>query len=464
MSTFGNLDYTLTAADYQWMFLTLFVVTVSCWALHEFFERKLGMTPSITTTIDLQKEASLKSNPLRSLEMNNRLTKSLNVNGGYRIQVRGSVYFVKTLYTLSLFVCCTAMIGAYPQWFVDHFISMKAESVYFAPYLHVSASLVAFYSWETVANRYGKLSWSVIAHHWVTAAVALSILLGRYTPFATWYGYTLVAMSFPDFFMLGFRAQYSFQCPSFTRKGFLCAVWWYSLLIALNLLGQTLLIANSLLFHLHESIHIADVVIFALCIVCWLYDDYLLLKSLRSMSTQQYEDGDVLDRHSDRIGPRKMGGSMVFALSVMSDVNLEEGTAGQMEQTPNSQTIKIPRPKLSNRISIKMSTPPTTSRMMSKTPTSLRDFSLFRIDSLGPADRDKIFTPSVKDVFYGSGSGPPSGSEGGDTITSGPMEMRCIVEEAIVKEKIHSPMHLPTPVHQPLQSRSISEDGSSAGV
>ena len=62
----------LYAEDYQWVAFTGFMTQIICWALHEFMERELGMDPSITTTIDLQKNATTKDNPLKSFEINSR--------------------------------------------------------------------------------------------------------------------------------------------------------------------------------------------------------------------------------------------------------------------------------------------------------------------------------------------------------------------------------------------------------
>ena len=290
------------------MSFTIFTTLITCWALHEFLERKLGMEPRITTSIDLQKGAAATDNPLKTYEINNRLTKSLNVSGGYRIQTRGSIYFVKSIYAMVLFWTCITIIIASPQWFYDHFIALKADSVHYAPYQHISASLVGFYSWEVIANRYGKLSWSVLVHHWLTAAIALSILLGRYTPFATWYGFVIVSMQSPMLCMLGFRCQYSFKYPEFTRKGFSYSYWWYTCCIVLNFSGQIFLILNVLLYHYNESIHISLICIMGFCMCCWFYDDRKLLQSLKAMSKQKYEKGDILDTANARIAPRALGG------------------------------------------------------------------------------------------------------------------------------------------------------------
>ena len=241
-----------------------------------------------------------------------RLTKSLNVSGGYRVQTRGAVYFVKAIYSIILFITCiTVFVWDYIwnyQWFLDHFIDLKPESVYFMPYQHISASLVGFYCWAVIVSRYGKLQWSIIFHHWTAAACAVGILMGRYTPFATWYGFTVVAMLFPIELMLGFRAQYSLKYPSRTRKGFVFTYWWTIFCLILNFSGQIFLVVNALVYHYDGLSSVALVFIMGICNRMWLVDDYLLLKSLKIMSKQKYEIGDALHEGDQRTAPRALGG------------------------------------------------------------------------------------------------------------------------------------------------------------
>ena len=240
-----------------------------------------------------------------------RLTKSLNVSGGYRVQTRGAVYFVKAIYSCITFIVCITMIMFRPQWFQDHFMDFKEDSVYFLPYQHLTASLVGFYCWAVMANRYGKMQWSIIFHHWVTAATALAILMGRYTPFATWYGFTVVSMLFPVELMLGFRAQYSFKYPELTRRGFRCTYWYSIFILICNFSGQILMVLNALIYHYDGLSMIALIFIMGICNRFWILDDYLLLKALKVMAHQKYEDGDVLG-DTERTAPRPLGGVWYF--------------------------------------------------------------------------------------------------------------------------------------------------------
>ena len=70
--------------DYQWVILTGFLTMFICWALHEFLERKLGMSPRIITSIDLQQQATKKENPLKTYEINNRYCVDEYIGAGTR--------------------------------------------------------------------------------------------------------------------------------------------------------------------------------------------------------------------------------------------------------------------------------------------------------------------------------------------------------------------------------------------
>ena len=226
------------------------------------------------------------------------MTRSLSRNG-YRIQTRAAVYFIKTLWSFITFISFFPTLIVYPNWFKAHFIDLKAESNDFPLLLHITATFVAFYSWEVITNRYAKMNWSTIVHHWATVITSMSILMGRYTPFAVWYGFTGLSMIFPIWFMLGFRAQYSFRYPEFTRKGFVFAYWWYIFCNILNFSGQIFLITNSLYYHYNESIPVSSILIMCVIILCLLYDDIILLRSLQTFSMQEYEEADFLSTAID---------------------------------------------------------------------------------------------------------------------------------------------------------------------
>lgn len=147
-----------------------------------------------------------------------------------------------------------------------------------------------------IANRYDKLAWSTLVHHWLTAAaVAMSIILGSYSPFSTWYGFIMVSAAAPPIcFTLGFRATYSFQHPNLTRAACIFSYYFYSLCLCVNIAGQLFIACNALLFHFNESIHVAYIAAMCVAIIAWLFDDIQLLRALKEFSSQHYECADVL--------------------------------------------------------------------------------------------------------------------------------------------------------------------------
>eukprot|EP01083_Nonionella_stella_P265703 899752_1 len=149
----------VTLEQYKWLVVTVALSNVLCWALQEILERKFGMEPIITTNDRLQKLAQNNPNPIQYYEINKRLTKSLDSNGEYRIQVRGSVHFILAVWKVVLFVWCLVVFTGDSEWFMDHFIYMKKDSVNYTPYLHVPASTIGVYSWQLATSRYGKPNW-----------------------------------------------------------------------------------------------------------------------------------------------------------------------------------------------------------------------------------------------------------------------------------------------------------------
>eukprot|EP00485_Elphidium_margaritaceum_P022838 CAMPEP_0202712594 /NCGR_PEP_ID=MMETSP1385-20130828/43529_1 /ASSEMBLY_ACC=CAM_ASM_000861 /TAXON_ID=933848 /ORGANISM="Elphidium margaritaceum" /LENGTH=428 /DNA_ID=CAMNT_0049372681 /DNA_START=84 /DNA_END=1370 /DNA_ORIENTATION=- len=312
-----------------------------CWALQEIMERGMGMAPNITRAASLHSQSRTESNPMKHYRMNKMLTKSLDIDGRFRIQTRGTIYFIKAIHQLVLFIVSICVFASSPEWFTDHFIHLRADTTFYAPYMHVSASLLGYYAWEVTANRYGRLAWSVLVHHWITAAISAAILLGRFSPFATWYGFTLVSMCFPVFIVLGFRAQFSNKYPNFTRRGFTFSFYYWIAILVLNLSGQVFIIFNSLLYHYNESIHIGFIAIMVVCIFAWLYDDLQLLKALRSFSTHEYEDADILNSENRSLS-RNLGGRTLFAMSVLHDVE-ETGTSAHAHNKTTTTTLSPPK-------------------------------------------------------------------------------------------------------------------------
>eukprot|EP01083_Nonionella_stella_P027116 74605_1 len=338
------VEYSITLEEYQWVTLTMFLTAFLCWTAQEILERQFGMSPRIITAKDLHTESATARapNPMKHYVMNKRLTKSLDHRGQFRIQTRGTVYFIKAVWC---FLLCAAYIIlafiVYPEWQVQHFYHLNASTVWFAPNMHFAGSVFAFYIWETTTNRYGRLVWSVLVHHWLTVAAALAILLGRFSPFATWYFFAEVALAFPIFIALGFRAQFSNKYPYITRNLFVCSLHWYIFTLILNFIGQILIVGNSLVYHFNESLSVYYVVVMICSMMAWLYDDIQLTKALHSFSKQNYEDAQVLNKQDQH--PR-IGGRSLFAQAVIKDLKVNKLLAMTTSENSalKSTAIRIP--------------------------------------------------------------------------------------------------------------------------
>jgi len=366
-----ELNYDITLAEFRPVLLTCLLTMFGCWALQEIMERGMGMAPNIVKQSDLDRRAKRKDNPIKHVRVNKMMSKSLDLRGRYRIQTRGTIYFIKALHQLIMFIVSLAVFTVDTQWFVDHFILLKAESTNYVPYQHVSASLVGYYAWEVIANRYGRLAWSVLIHHWVTAGTATLVLLGRYSPFATWYGFVGVFMCFPTGFLMGFRAQYSNKHPELTRKAFLYCAWYYAGLTALNLCGQLFMIVTALST---GRIELGFIILILCCMCAWVYDDIQLLRAYHEFSKHDYEDADILT-HRSRSYSRSLGGRMLFAMSVLEEVKAEkvaeqQTLAGADGGGGNTQTTLRKAP-LSDMDETAMS--PTADREMTHTHTDMEE-------------------------------------------------------------------------------------------
>eukprot|EP01083_Nonionella_stella_P076697 209126_1 len=307
-------DEEMIVNKYCWLaaWATLFL----SWGALEIMERKGGMAPMIITSNELFKHAEAHHNPLKKVVTNKRMTKSLDAKGKFRIQIRGTIYFIKTVWIVWINLFSTIAFIAGGDWFPNHFIWLKSSSMNYWPFQHVTASIVVFYPWEIAANRYGKLDWSTIIHHYVASLAALWLLLGRYNPYATWYGYSGISLSWPVFFALGWRTQYGNRFPNITKKFLIYAKWHYLAVCVINFSGMGFLFFNCLVWH-PGVIPLSVTITTMFAVVAWVYDDYHLYCSLHSMSKMDYAEADVLTRRFDteRIHPKQL-----FGRSVLNDL------------------------------------------------------------------------------------------------------------------------------------------------
>jgi len=299
----SKLVYNPTTIQSQLPWIVVILTLFCCFILLEVFEHGLGMQPKLTTDAELRRHAEQSSLSLdpkdrkfaekSNYEMNRRLSKSIDADGYFRMQRRAAVLFIKGCVYLLALIRTVLMWLVNPQWLKDHFVDFVAESVYFPPLQYSIAMIVGVYIFEILSDRYGKVPWSLLLHHWLTILAALAMFSGLYNPFGYWYAVTLIGMHFPTPFMMGFRAQDGLKYPDFTRKGFTFCFYWLIWLLTLNGFGQILLIINWAMNHFNDSVPMTMVVATVVCAAFWFYDDVLALKALKAFSTQKYEVGDL---------------------------------------------------------------------------------------------------------------------------------------------------------------------------
>eukprot|EP01084_Bolivina_argentea_P089608 161655_1 len=300
--------------DPKWTWLTGILTIFFCWMAQEILERAFGMAPAIRNVDELHEEAMKYSNPQRKLQINRRITKKLDIQGRFRITTRGTIYYIKGVWSLIMLFVSMYVFLRYPDWFIDHFIKIEPKTVSLSWYQHISASITTFYAWETVTNRYGRLNYSILFHHWLTVMASLLILLGVYTPFATWYGFTQVACLFSINLVMGIRATVSNKYPHTTRKLFTCSVWWTIITVIFNFSGQIWLL---IMGFSTARISYYSCVFMIITMIGWGYDDYELVKALHDFSTHNYEDAQL---YAKKHTVRELGGRLLFAQSVLNDL------------------------------------------------------------------------------------------------------------------------------------------------
>ena len=112
------------SASGEWLVLTLMLTVLVCWALLELMERALGMAPKIVTVDQIHDRALADStNPVGNFIVNKRLTKSYY--GAYRMQTRGTIYYIRFLWSGSLFLVSCIVYFSDTSWFLDHFVNLE---------------------------------------------------------------------------------------------------------------------------------------------------------------------------------------------------------------------------------------------------------------------------------------------------------------------------------------------------
>ena len=183
---------------------------------------------------------------------------------------------------------CLSMAYFNPLWFKRHFYDFDSSTVNYTLYQCVCGSLFGLYVWELSLNKYGKIESSIIVHHWATIVAALSILLGSYIPWATWFGMTGVQLQIPSMLAFGFRtlvAKKSVKHSIFVKKWMFWTYYYTIFVTILNLSGQLYIIIYGLY---SGKLFWYQALIIIIAMPMWLYDDYLLLIALSKCYKQDY--------------------------------------------------------------------------------------------------------------------------------------------------------------------------------
>ena len=218
-----------------------------------------------------------------------RLSRSMDSNGKYRMKTRASPQFARSIAFLALIFCIIIGVSINPEWFIQHFIEFEAESVEYIPYQIAAGIMLSVYLYDLIImDGYSSLDYPLIIHHILTIIAAMLIIIGRYSPFSTWYGICMVAMAFPYKLAQAFRYEYCWRYPEFTRTCFkYLHVYWLILMIC-NLVGQFYMIVYGGIVLMEVPVY--DVILYSIACVFWIYADSMVLKALKSWSVQNYEN------------------------------------------------------------------------------------------------------------------------------------------------------------------------------
>lgn len=119
---------------------TATVTQFFAWFLLEFLERKFSMAPAVrrATSIDNLAEIlaadSFSPDAKRDKRFLNRVTHTLDKRGRFRIQTRGTIYFIRAIWQATLLTCILFLTMLFPDWWTNHFIELDTNTINERPY------------------------------------------------------------------------------------------------------------------------------------------------------------------------------------------------------------------------------------------------------------------------------------------------------------------------------------------
>ncbi len=272
----------------QLALITFFVSFFFWWVITLIFERTMGMQPLITKSDEVNKLDTQNNTDL----IYRKSSKSLDKNGEYRIILKPSLYFGKTIACFILLI-----IGLYPfmdgnpSEYIRLFFEFD-ESVINLPFVQIaSAVILSWYLFEVIAlMQYYKIQWSTIIHHWLTATAAILVLLGVFTPAAILYGIIMVALSFPLPLLQASRVFIGFKHPNFIKNAHIIMSKYYKALLIVCIIIQVTMLAHGVSTGAYSNLYIMTIVF---CICGWCYDDLQVVKSLKHGAKRKYAQLDL---------------------------------------------------------------------------------------------------------------------------------------------------------------------------
>lgn len=259
------------------------------WTLYLICERFLNMQPEFYTSNDLkEKDADLSSGE-KTIVIHQQSTKSSDARGEYRIRIRPQIHYLKgfAMFVLAAVAIWPIVASGSFEIYDRLFFQMDATAISTIYVQTAAAILLAWYFFEIIILlQYHKLDWSNILHHWVTSFAAILVLLEVYLPAAILYGMFMVALTFPVFLLMGFRAHKGNVFADLTRKMHRWASVYYAMLLVVCISLQLGLLWNGL----EKGVHgYGYALLILLCCIAWCYDDIQLIKALRKAAKRPYE-------------------------------------------------------------------------------------------------------------------------------------------------------------------------------
>ena len=216
-----------------------------------------------------------------------------------------------------------------PQWFMDYFVNLRADSTNYLPLQQLALGVLILEMWDVLLrlNWYDNIYWSSLILDWIIIGCCIATLRGIYAPHGIWYAFTIIACYFPVRFCEVFRSRCALQYPEVTRTAFRICYWWWIAQLILNAVGVNLLFTNSLLYHYNQSIPVWCIGASVVGLTCVSVSDYRALKILGGFASEQYELANVVESQTTGtpsgtedgvIGPKDAGEHPVTATSVSS--------------------------------------------------------------------------------------------------------------------------------------------------